>query len=185
MLFRHLERVTDRLSQVTRDSLTGLLGRAWMEEELAGLVARSRTRGAQMAALFIDADHFKRINDTFGHGLGDQVLRVLANLLVAGVRESDKVVRYGGEEFVVILVDCDHRAALQVADRIRRSIERHQWASYAPDHEEPLVVTASLGVALLGEEEDPAEWLERADVAMYRAKQRGRNRVVEAPPVNG
>lgn len=178
---QHLERVTDRLSLVTRDALTGLLARAWMDEELDALVARHRTRGSRMAAIFVDVDHFKKVNDTFGHALGDQVLRVVANLLVAGVRESDKVVRYGGEEFVVILTDCQKDDALLVADRLRRSIERHRWESYAPDSEEPLVVTASLGVALLGDGETESAWLERADVAMYRAKRRGRNRVVAAP----
>lgn len=178
---QHLERVTDRLSLVTRDALTGLLARAWMDEELTGLIARNRARKARMAVLFVDVDHFKKVNDTFGHALGDQVLRVVANLLLAGVRESDKVIRYGGEEFVVILCDCQQDDALIVADRLRRSIERHRWESYAPDAEDPLTVTASLGLALLGDDESEQAWLERADVAMYRAKRRGRNRVVEAP----
>ena len=142
---QHLERVTERLRQVTRDPLTGLLGRAWMNEELEALVARNRQRGAPMASLFLDVDHFKSINDTFGHAMGDQVLRVVANLMLAGVRETDKVVRYGGEEFVVILCDCDQENALLVAERLRRSIERHRWASYAGDAEPPLAGDRFIG----------------------------------------
>ena len=103
----------------------------------------------------MDVDHFKQVNDTHGHAIGDQVLRVVANLLLAGVRETDKVVRYGGEEFVVVLCDCHTDDALLVADRLRRSIERHRWQAYV-DGEDTLTVTASIGVAVMGDGEPPS-----------------------------
>ena len=174
---RHLERVTERLTQLARDPLTGLLGRGWLEEELPGLVERAQQRQTELAALFVDVDHFKNINDTFGHAVGDQVLRVVAHLMVSAVRETDKVVRYGGEEFVVILDGCEEGGAEQVAERLRRAIERHRWSSYVVEAEITLVVTASIGIATLGQRESPGMWLDRADKAMYAAKQAGRNRV--------
>lgn len=174
----HLERMADRLSRVVRDALTGLLGRAWLEEELPKVVARHQHRREPLGALFIDVDHFKWINDTFGHALGDEVLRTVAGVLSSEVRETDQVVRYGGEEFLVLLSGCDEQDALLVGERIRCAIEAHPWASYTEGEGEALRVTASFGGASLRGGEDHAAWLQRADQAMYHAKRSGRNRVV-------
>ncbi|MEM6930632.1 MAG: GGDEF domain-containing protein [Myxococcota bacterium] len=173
----HLERLAQRLSRVTRDPLTGLLGRGWMEEELEQLVTRHRRSGQPVAAIFSDIDHFKSINDNFGHATGDDVLRIVARILNHEVREADKVARYGGEEFVVILTGCPEAEANRVARRLRYAVERHDWAPYLG---RALSVTASFGVASIQKDETIAEWLHRADQAMYAAKQAGRNRVISA-----
>ncbi|MBX2800561.1 MAG: GGDEF domain-containing protein [Myxococcales bacterium] len=177
---QHLERVAHRLTQASRDDLTGLLGRGWLEQQLPGLVARNQLRQTPLAALFIDVDHFKQINDTFGHALGDQVLRTTAQLLLGTVREGDRVVRYGGEEFLVVLNHCDRQGAERVAKRLLHSIRTHQWSAYVGDEERSLAVTISLGVAVLTPDESHEDWLQRADMAMYAAKGSGRDRVMYA-----
>jgi diguanylate cyclase (GGDEF)-like protein len=172
---RYLERAAERLRKSTEDPLTGALGRRWLDGELPGLVARSRQRGERLSALFLDVDHFKEINDAHGHSAGDRVLAAVARILVGGVRETDRVVRYGGEEFVVLLADCDDVDAVRLAERLRAAIERHSW-----DEVGVRAVTASIGAATLDAVEEPAAWLDRADAAMYRAKSAGRNRVRSA-----
>ncbi len=173
----HLERLAQRLSRVTRDPLTGLLGRAWIEEELEHLVTRHRRSGQPVSVIFSDIDHFKSINDTFGHATGDDVLRIVARILNHEVRDADKVARYGGEEFVVVLGGCPEGEAIRVARRLRYAVERQDWAPYLG---RALSVTASFGVAAIGKDESVTDWLHRADQAMYAAKQSGRNRVVGA-----
>ena len=173
----HLERLAERLSRVTRDPLTGLLGRGWMEEELGQIVARDRRANRPISVIFSDIDHFKSINDTFGHATGDDVLRIVARIFDHEVRDADKVARYGGEEFVVVLSGCGEVEAAQVARRLRHAVERHDWAPYLGP---ALAVTASFGVAALKKNEEVADWLHRADQAMYAAKQAGRNRVIGA-----
>jgi len=177
---QHLERVADRLRQVVHDPLTGLLGRGWLDEELPPLVASNRGHGLPLSALFVDVDHFKRINDTHGHALGDEVLRRVSRLLDACVRDLDRVVRYGGEEFLVLLGGCDEEGAMMVGERIRSKIAEYPWHECTEEADAPLAVTVSVGAARLGEEEEAAEWLERADQAMYVAKATGRDRVVSA-----
>lgn len=173
----HLERLAQRLSRVTRDPLTGLLGRAWIEEELDGVVARHRRSKEPISVIFSDVDHFKSINDTFGHATGDDVLRLVARVLAHEVREADKVARYGGEEFVVVLSGCDESEAMRVARRLRQAVEQTEWEPYLGPG---LAVTASFGVAAIRRDETVADWLRRADGAMYAAKEAGRNRVVGA-----
>jgi diguanylate cyclase (GGDEF)-like protein len=174
---RHMERLAERLRLVARDPLTGLLGRAWLEEELDAVVEKARARERPMVALFVDVDHFKRVNDTWGHAAGDAVLREVAGILTGTVRETDRVVRYGGEEFLALLVDCPPDAVLRAAERIRVAIARHGWdmQGYGPTS-----VTASIGGASLEPDEDAESWLARADAAMYAAKRSGRNRCVVA-----
>jgi diguanylate cyclase (GGDEF)-like protein len=174
---RHLERLAERLRLVARDPLTGLLGRAWLEEELDAVVDRAHARERSMAALFVDVDHFKLVNDTWGHAAGDGVLREIAGILTSTVRETDRVVRYGGEEFLVVLVDCPKESVLAAAERIRTAIARHGWEVRGHG---PTSVTASIGGAALDVDEDARSWLARADEAMYAAKRSGRNRSVVA-----
>jgi diguanylate cyclase (GGDEF)-like protein len=176
----HLESVLARMEAANRDVLTGLLTRAWMEEELPAMLERCMRAAAAIACIFLDVDHFKRINDTWGHAVGDDVLVGVARLVMLGVRDSDAVVRYGGEELLVVLPGARHSDALEIAERIRKGIAEHDWSRTA----EGLHVTASLGVAERIGSERPRDWLARADRALYVAKSEGRNAVcpAEAPP---
>ncbi len=168
--------------QATHDPLTGLFNRGALKLHLDKLQAwrheeRSDGNLPACAVLMMDIDHFKKINDTHGHSVGDLVLGEFAQILVSQTREEDCVARYGGEEFVILLVNTDIRRAREVAERIRRAVEAHHF----PDHEHQRVpVTTSIGVAGLKEDETPEQALERADAALYRAKEAGRNRIMTA-----
>jgi two-component system, cell cycle response regulator len=172
----HLTKVVQRLSLANKDALTGLVTRHYLDDELPALLRRHRASAVPVSALFVDVDHFKRVNDTWGHAVGDDVLRTIARLLVMNLRDSDTCVRYGGEEFVAILPNCDVDGAVASAERLRRQVERHDWSAYA----EGLAVTVSAGAAEAHADEDQAAWLERADRALYEAKATGRNRTVAA-----
>ena len=152
------------------DKLTGLQNRRAGEGLLERAYIGTRESGAPLSVILADIDHFKSINDTWGHPVGDRVLENVGGLLRARVRATDGVVRWGGEEFLIILPHCDLRAAAIQAERIRERIER-------TPHPEAGQVTLSLGVAQLGPEETLAGLIERADKALYQAKREGRNRV--------
>jgi diguanylate cyclase (GGDEF)-like protein len=125
----------------------------------------------------MDIDHFKRINDSYGHAAGDAVLRQLADLLKRASRVEDLVFRYGGEEFAAVLPNASARAAVQIADRIRALVERYTFLW----DRQSVPVTLSIGVAnLSGAEKDSQALIEAADAALYQAKRSGRNRVVVA-----
>ncbi len=172
----HLGNVLARLEAGNRDPLTGLLTRAWIEEELPVVLDTARLYGTPLACLFVDVDHFKSVNDRFGHQTGDDVLVGIARLLLVGVRESDACVRYGGEELLMFLQDSSEDTAFEVAERVRRAIEGHDWSRTYTG----LRVTASFGVACARPDESVKEWINRADRALYAAKASGRNRVVRA-----
>ena len=152
------------------DVLTGLLNRRGGEGLLERAYIGTRESGAPLSVILADIDHFKSINDTWGHPVGDRVLENVGGLLRARVRATDGVVRWGGEEFLVILSHCDLHAAADQAERIRERIER-------ATQPEAGRVTLSLGVAQLGPEETVASLIERADKALYQAKREGRNRI--------
>ena len=125
----------------------------------------------------MDIDHFKRINDSYGHAAGDAVLRQLADLLKRASRVEDLVFRYGGEEFAAVLPNASARAAVQIADRIRTLVERYAFLW----DRQSIPVTLSIGVANLSSaEKDSQALIEAADAALYQAKRSGRNRVVVA-----
>ena len=127
-----------------------------------------------MSCMFVDADHFKTVNDTYGHGVGDEVLQAIARLLMLQVRDSDPCVRYGGEEFLVFLPGAAETTALEVAERLRRSISGHDWERTVSG----LSVTASIGVAQFDNSMKTAEALvAKADEALYEAKEQGRNQI--------
>jgi len=172
----HLTKVVERLSLANKDALTGLVTRHYLDEELPALVERHASSEVPISCAFLDVDHFKRVNDTYGHGIGDEVLRTVARLVIMHVRDSDTVVRYGGEEIVAILPNCDSEGAFATAERVRLEVQRHAWASYAPD----LAVTLSGGVATYRAGEAVQDWLDRADQALYQAKHGGRNQTVRA-----
>src|SRR4030095_621675 len=129
---------------------------------------------APLALLFIDLDHFKDINDRFGHAMGDRVLRECAQLMRQGSRSGDIAARWGGEEFVLMLMGADAASALEIAERLRGAVERFGWAALDPS----LVVTLSICLAASSEAKrgDGVELLALADARVYVAKARGRNR---------
>jgi diguanylate cyclase (GGDEF)-like protein len=127
--------------------------------------------------LMVYIDHFKRLNDTHGHAAGDEVLREVAGAIAGSLRAADTPVRYGGEEFAVVLRRASQEQAIEVAERIRSAV-----AGLAPSVlGEGARVSVSVGLAMAGEEEDVVTVIERADQALYRAKRRGRDRVEVAP----
>jgi diguanylate cyclase (GGDEF)-like protein len=172
----HLESVLQRLEARNRDPLTGLMTRAWITESLPAFLDQGERQGIGSACVFVDIDHFKSVNDRFGHQVGDDVLVAVSRLLIVNVREMDVCVRFGGEEMVMFLHASDEELACEVAERVRRAIETHDWSRTTPG----LQVTASFGVAALRRKEPSKEWINRADRALYAAKAAGRNRTVRA-----
>ncbi|MDJ1159335.1 sensor domain-containing diguanylate cyclase [Chelatococcus sp. SYSU_G07232] len=163
----------------TTDPLTGLANRSRFFALAAREIERARRYGRPLAVLMVDMDHFKRINDTWGHEVGDLVLRAFADLCRRTLRDSDVVARFGGEEFVLLLPEADRASALAVADRLRIGAESLAPAGAPPS----LRVTVSIGLsAIHAGETAPDAALVRADRALYAAKKHGRNRVEEYDP---
>ncbi len=164
------------LELAVTDQLTGLHNRRYMTGQLGALVNRAVRGGDPVSALMIDIDHFKKINDGFGHDVGDEVLREFAVRLASNVRAIDLPCRYGGEEFVVIMPDTRLEDAHRIAERIRLHVAGSPFR--VGGEREPLSVTISIGVAATGGAGDSAEaLLKRADEAVYAAKAAGRNAV--------
>jgi len=172
----HLQSVLERLEANNRDPLTGLLNRVWLDDELPVSLASAARLGADYSCLFVDIDSFKQVNDTFGHQVGDDVLVGVARILMVGVRDTDACVRYGGEELLMFLHGTPEAGAIEVAERVRRAIEGHDWARTNAG----LRVTASIGVAGMRPGEAVKDWINRADRALYAAKAAGRNQVMRA-----
>ncbi len=158
----------------TVDDLTGLLNRRGLWEFGRREFERARRFNRALAVIFLDIDHFKQINDTHGHAIGDQVLRNLSDRLRANTREVDVVARYGGEEFVILLPEVEMPVAAQIAERLRSTMSEIP----ADTGQGPVKISISLGVVqLTSEVQDLASLLDKADQAMFAAKQHGRNRV--------
>jgi len=156
------------------DPKTGLLNATAWQREADAEVARAQRTNSPLALLLVDVDHFKRVNDSHGHLIGDEVLRALAAELRQQVRESDVVGRFGGEEFTVLLPRTDDAGAYGIAERLRTSAGRLSVAAA----DARINVTVSIGVAVLGQHgNDLFELLAAADVALYRAKDAGRDQV--------
>jgi two-component system cell cycle response regulator len=165
------------------DPLTGALNRRAFDDSLRREVSRARRYGLVLSLVIVDLDHFKRINDTFGHPAGDEILKAFVKRLEQGLRESDLLHRYGGEEFAILLPHTGEAGARELAERLLASIAKEPFVVGRHD----LRVTASAGLAwLAGPELDHLDLVDLADRALYLAKQRGRNRVecadVVAPP---
>jgi two-component system cell cycle response regulator len=159
------------------DALTGLYNRRYFDSLLLNEVKRTLRYKSPLAVLMIDLDHFKSVNDNYGHQMGDQVLRNVGGIVAAGIRTTDSAARYGGEELVVVLTQTGLPGAIEAAERLRSQIEAavHTVAGVS------IKSTASMGLATFdgnGEALDCAELITRADQALYRAKSGGRNRVV-------
>lgn len=155
------------------DFLTGTLNRAAILEMLQKELARARRDSSPTGIVLLDVDHFKSVNDKFGHETGDFVLKEIATRLASAARQYDGVGRYGGEEFLLILPACDLASASRRADQIRSSIASTPILT----PQGPLSVTVSMGVTSAAGTGDPEELLRNADLALYQAKRNGRNRV--------
>ena len=163
-------------AQATHDPLTGVWNRAGIMEALQRELARASRQGERIAVAMADLDHFKQINDTYGHMAGDAVLCGTVDRIRASIRTYDEVGRYGGEEFLLVLARSSAESASHVAERVRRCI-----AAEAVDTSEGIIpVTMSLGLAAMRPQgkEDGDALVHAADIALYRAKEGGRNRVV-------
>jgi two-component system chemotaxis response regulator CheY len=161
--------------QATHDHLTGMWNRAAIMDYLLGEMARARREGTNIGAIIADLDHFKRINDTYGHPAGDAVLQEAARRMQLALRPYDRLGRYGGEEFLIIASGCDLSQTMALAERIRSFMS----AGPVKSHSEEIPVTVSLGVAVGSDQvdKDAAALIAAADEALYRAKKAGRNRV--------
>ncbi|MDF1793887.1 MAG: diguanylate cyclase [Thalassobaculaceae bacterium] len=156
------------------DPLTGAQTRQVMQRDLKREVVRGRRSGSPACIALADIDHFKAINDTFGHGVGDQVLAAVSTELIDNLRPYDSVYRYGGEEFLICLPDTGPEEARRVLDRVRARIAKETFTS---DDGREVKLTVSFGLTLLNPRRPIPEIIERADKALYVAKEAGRNRV--------
>jgi len=173
------------------DYLTGLFNKRYFQTRFVEEVSRARRSAYDLSLIFCDIDYFKRINDRFGHHIGDDVLRNTAQILCGGIdelniisrlRKSDIIARYGGEEFVIILPETGRQGAAIAAERLRRLIQNYTFTLNGED----VHITMSFGVAELAPtDKDHTEIIKNADYAMYKAKNSGRNRVVIYPSENG
>ncbi len=168
--------------QAATDALTGLANRRQFEERLLAEVDRTRRFPAPLGLMMLDIDHFKQVNDRFGHQAGDDVLRAVAGAVSACARDIDVAARYGGEEMAVLLPGADTAGALAAAERLRKAVQELDTGIRDADGD-PVRVTVSLGVASLGEgPADGDDLVAQADAALYRAKRAGRNRSEAAAP---
>lgn len=158
-----------------RDVLTGLRNRRRLEEQLDQQLALAQRHDRPLSLILFDIDRFKDINDTLGHEVGDETLKLIAAAIEPALRAGDVLGRWGGEEFLIITPETDAEEARALAERLREQIERH-------DFPHPMKVTASFGVAEKGEGSTPKEMLRSADTALYEAKGAGRNRTAQAEP---
>ena len=166
----------DRTRKEARtDGLSGLENRKAFDEALQYLVTRYRSKGISFGLLLCDVDHFKRINDTFGHQAGDEVVRRIGTTLKECVRPQDHVARFGGDEFAILLDKVNADIARDVAVRMRGTVERTNFATETGNGE--LAVTLSMGLAIVDESDDRESILKRADQALYRSKEQGRNQL--------
>ena len=159
------------------DALTGLNNRRTFEAKLREAAGYAMNSGAPLSLAIFDVDHFKRVNDTWGHQIGDQVLRLVASTLTSLIRPTDIAARYGGEEFGIILPATPTASAAEVSNRIRRAFEGKRMIARNSDTTID-GLTVSAGVARYDPGEPLSDWVERADKALYAAKEAGRNRVM-------
>lgn len=171
-----LIKVNDQLETLaSTDLLTGLKNRRFFQEKMLERVMMFREKQRYFSLLVVDIDHFKSINDTYGHPIGDLVLGNLAGPPQTVSRSTDVVARYGGEEFVVILPDCEEEQAIGIAERYRSQVASADWGEYN--------ITVSIGAATVVEEDTEKSLFQRADNALYASKTGGRNRVTHAAQI--
>jgi diguanylate cyclase (GGDEF)-like protein len=175
----HLSRLATLRDMAIRDSLTRCYNHKYFKVRLEQELARAKRYKSDVALALLDIDHFKTVNDSHGHPAGDAVLATIADLVSAGVRSTDVVSRYGGEEFGILLVHAGAAEAQIITNRIRERVQKHAFEVHqlgqADSHQ--LAVTVSIGVAQMKAEDTPQSLLERTDAALYEAKHGGRNLV--------
>ncbi len=163
------------------DPMTGILNRRGFEKAASRILDESASSGKEICLLMVDIDHFKKINDTYGHLVGDKVIRAVAEMLKSKVKGQDSVARLGGEEFAVLLPETPAAGAFAVAEHIRKSIENGKIRRI--DSQETIgAVTVSIGIASLTPDEDINQLLDQADKALYASKTQGRNRATIYAP---
>ncbi|MBC7681435.1 MAG: GGDEF domain-containing protein, partial [Ferruginibacter sp.] len=172
-----LEQALEKIQQIaTRDELTGVANRRFMLELMDEQIQRAaRTGTAPMVAL-LDIDHFKGVNDTYGHHAGDCCLQTFATVVQSGIRNTDRLARWGGEEFLILLTDTDFGFALDCLERVRTQVAQAVVVVGGVD----IRVTVSIGVTQYQAGDSIEKTIERADLALYAAKAQGRDRVVSA-----
>lgn len=169
-----LERERARFNELaTTDALTGIFNRKKFNDELGKEVERSRRYRNLVSLIFFDIDHFKKVNDTYGHSVGDLVLQGISKIVSSNIRKGDVFARWGGEEFVVLIPENGNGSAMVLAEKLRVAIENHQFETVG-------TVTCSFGVADYVANEEVEDLIRRADKALYQAKNSGRNCVVKA-----
>ncbi|WP_337840780.1 GGDEF domain-containing protein [Rheinheimera sp.] len=169
----HLQR-NELRKLATIDPLTGACNRHHLSDELTAAVQHYRTTGRDSGLMLLDLDHFKSINDQYGHQTGDQILMQLVPLLRQMVRQQDQIYRYGGEEFVILVQGIELADLHQLAEKVRHGI----WQQLTlPDDK---TITTSIGIACTSQARDWSHWLQLADQALYQAKHQGRNKVMQA-----
>ena len=154
------------------DKLTGLKNRRYFQEKLEEQLSNNEKSASPFSLFILDIDHFKKVNDTFGHQVGDEVLAQLAQLLKNQARSLDIVARYGGEEFVVILPETDQNEAKAIAEQLRQAVEQAKWQTGR--------ITVSVGIATAIKTDNETTILQRADKALYASKENGRNHVTHS-----
>lgn len=171
----NIERLTDA---ATLDPLTGCYNRREFENQIKKQISTAKRHGSKLSVFMFDIDHFKSINDRFGHQIGDDVLKKTAHLIKTNIRNGDILARYGGEEFIALLPETGKREAIELAERLRLKIASNTIRSSIS----PIQITASFGVAELNTPYDDMESIIReADEMMYLAKNNGRNQVIPGP----
>ncbi len=169
----------ESVSMAVTDGLTRLYNRHYLDTHLKNLVRQAGEQGRSLSLVIMDMDHFKQVNDTYGHGVGDEVLVGLSNIIVQTIRSADLAARYGGEEFVVLMPETDAVRCFEAAERLRRAVEGH---SFVVTHEaSPISKTISIGCATMQADDTPETFLRRADGALYESKNTGRNKVMPVP----
>ena len=168
------EKVQQSIELALFDPLTGLNNRRFLENHLSTMIENARMRRAPLTLMILDIDHFKRVNDTYGHDCGDEVLKGFADRLRGIIRGGDLLCRLGGEEFVIVMPAVKVSAAARIAERARQAIEEEPFVM--PDGRS-IAITASIGLADRHHDTSPHELYRRADQALYRSKSEGRNRV--------
>jgi len=176
---RELMREKELVAQLSlTDPLTGLGNRRKLEENLNIEIIRTHREQGECGLIMCDIDHFKAINDDFGHDIGDIVLTEFAKLIIHCIRPSDLAIRYGGEEFIILMPGASVENTSQSAERLRKALSELQFEQI------PRTITASFGVSELVTDDTPERFIKRADTAMYQAKNTGRNQVVTIAFVN-
>jgi diguanylate cyclase len=178
------QQLANKDAEANTDQLTGLLNRRGLEKSLIHVIQQAHTNAAPLSVIMIDIDHFKRINDTHGHLVGDNVLQIVAHTIRDGIKGQDIAARYGGEEFVILLPDTPLAGGAALADKIRTLFENQTWRTRTTGQAIGKI-TISAGVALYRPDEEPNTTVRRADEALYASKKNGRNQVTSEDQLSG